>query len=300
MPTWEGITITIQVDGVDIPEYLVEKDQAEKKVTCWVPSQVGKEFAVVLNAERRRQPWSTKVLADGVTACCIAWVDKAVKGHNVGYYKESPTIKRPFVFSKIELVDDDTLLHASNAARIGEIEIQCQAFNIAGTTDDTLNTSFEATKKIHERAKKGVAEHVGFGKAISVVPTRSYKPEWKEFIVTFVFRYRSLYYLQAQGIAPSGPRPRSLSPAPDPTPSTGNLRHKTKQNSKHSRVKREEMVLEISDHDENDKEIEALLAKVEEVRTRKRKQKQNAGSHQKKVKKEGKPTLTSGEVIDLT
>lgn len=42
MPTYDDITITIQVDGADVPEFLVERDQVGKKVTCWVPSQIGK------------------------------------------------------------------------------------------------------------------------------------------------------------------------------------------------------------------------------------------------------------------
>lgn len=42
MPDFDGISIKIRVNGADVPEFMVEKDLEERKVTCWVPSQVGK------------------------------------------------------------------------------------------------------------------------------------------------------------------------------------------------------------------------------------------------------------------
>lgn len=59
------------------------------------------------------------------------------------------------------LPDDDALLQSSQMPHIGEIEIRCRYFDILGTQEDTSTRTFEITKKIHERTKKGIAEHVG-------------------------------------------------------------------------------------------------------------------------------------------
>lgn len=59
---------------------------------------------MVLDAERRHGPWSTLVNADGVQAGSLAWVDRAVQKQNIGFYRESSTTTRPFVFSKLDVV----------------------------------------------------------------------------------------------------------------------------------------------------------------------------------------------------
>jgi hypothetical protein len=44
MPTFDGVSVTIRVDGVDLEEFSVERDVEERRVECWVPSQVDKVF----------------------------------------------------------------------------------------------------------------------------------------------------------------------------------------------------------------------------------------------------------------
>ncbi len=47
MITHDGIKVKISVDNAEIPEYMVEKDFEQQKVTCWIPSQVGKVSAFI-------------------------------------------------------------------------------------------------------------------------------------------------------------------------------------------------------------------------------------------------------------
>ncbi|KAF5349923.1 hypothetical protein D9756_009187 [Leucocoprinus leucothites] len=215
MLTLDGMSISIRVDGVDIPEFTVERDLERKRVSCWVPSQVDKEFEVVVNSgTRARGPWAADVVADGARAYNpIFLMDQSC---NVGYYQKSATVKRPFAFSKLELVDDDALLNSSQGTRIGEIEISCYTVEVTNSYyKPEYNTSFVDNSKVHEKSKKGLSEHVGFKKEVQGNPCKFYNARNLEYIGTFVFRYRPLAYLQAQGLAPA---PGQVVPAANSQP----------------------------------------------------------------------------------
>jgi hypothetical protein len=62
--------------------------------------------------------------------------------------------------------DDDVLLQLSQGTRIGEIEISCQTVEVEAEVE-TLNdnpkyeNTFIENHKVHERACKGLEEHIG-------------------------------------------------------------------------------------------------------------------------------------------
>ncbi|KAF9445133.1 hypothetical protein P691DRAFT_777780 [Macrolepiota fuliginosa MF-IS2] len=301
MPRFDDISMNLRVDGVNIPEFMAEEDLEKRRITCWVPSQVGKEFQVIADSRNRgRGSWKADVSADGKLARSIGFTKDIEQ--NIGFCGESTTTARPFMFNKVELVDDDALLHSPHASRIGEIEVACHVIEIVipGYKNPNYRMSFDGNKKVHERAKKGIAEHIGLGKVVQTSPCTFMKVRTKEHIVTFVFRYRSLAYLQAQGIAPRGPQ---IEIARD---EDGHSSHAKNASDYPPGLKREESepkikeeALEESD-DENDEEIRVLEAKLEEARARKRKQKGDIRSVSKKVKREEIARFVSGEVIDLT
>ncbi|KXN85528.1 hypothetical protein AN958_11231 [Leucoagaricus sp. SymC.cos] len=283
MPEFDGISVTIRVDGVDIPEYSVEKDVENKKVTCWVPSQVGKAFKVMAHSEEHgRGPWSAEVYADGTRVISHVFPNN-VGPENIGFHRETSSLIRPLVFSPVELVDDDALLSNASTTRIGEIEIECSSVEILqfyNNPEYSKKDGLSSNQKLHEKAKKGISHHVGVG-APSSSNGSFCKAKIKEYIVTFVFRYRSLDYLQAQGIAPLDRPPRN-DREDDPLP--GDVK---------------EELIELSDGDSDD-EIRTLKAKLDEAKARKRKRGQDNRSASKKVKKEDLPRFLPGEVIDLT
>ncbi|KAJ3571496.1 hypothetical protein NP233_g3725 [Leucocoprinus birnbaumii] len=148
--------------------------------------------------------------------------------------------------------------------------------------------------------RKGREEHFSvhwvLGRTTEVEkPGMKYIPEWKEEIVTFHFRYRPLNWLQAQGIAP--PPPRAPSPIAELDLTQPAAGHKRPPKRK---IKLEEEPIAISDDDEENEEVQRLLAQLEGIKSRKRKQRQDASTSQKKANKEELPRLLDGEVIDLT
>jgi hypothetical protein len=66
-------------------------------------SYASKEFGVIVNSGARTSgPWAADVVADGTrTSNPVFLADQSC---NVGYYQKSSTVKRPFAFSKLELV----------------------------------------------------------------------------------------------------------------------------------------------------------------------------------------------------
>jgi hypothetical protein len=42
MPTYNGFSVSIYVDGRPLPEYQPQFDGLAKEMTCWIPSQVSK------------------------------------------------------------------------------------------------------------------------------------------------------------------------------------------------------------------------------------------------------------------
>ncbi|KAJ3571504.1 hypothetical protein NP233_g3726 [Leucocoprinus birnbaumii] len=291
MPTYDNITIKIQISGEDVPEYFVETDQTAKTISCW-------EFSVIVNAEKRSRTWAAEFKADGHSAFCRAFTGGPTINKDIGWFDESLHTRRRLMFSEIHLVDDDNLLQASPETRIGEIQVRCCYFEAMGEDNAHISSSsFGTTEKLHEKAKKGISQRVGLGKSEQVAVSWRYIPKWQEDIVTFLFRYRPLGWLQAQGIAPPPPK------APTPAVELGSTKPETAhKRDPEAKVKKEDPEnLEISgDEDEDDQELERLLTQVEEVRARKRRRKQQGGPSQKKVKREELPRGFHGEVIDLT
>ncbi|KAJ3571493.1 hypothetical protein NP233_g3722 [Leucocoprinus birnbaumii] len=262
MPKFAGISMSICMDAAEVPEYMVEKDLEKRLVTCWIPSEVGKEFEI--NAHREHQgwrPWAADVSADGRFIFGINFRVMLEKATNIGFFRESPTVTRALNFSRVELV--------------GEIEVKCVSLRNTATVEKS-NRSYKAElavkSKLHERAKKGISQHVGAGRIIDLAGTLVKVDEsTEETLVTFIFRYRALVYLQAQGIAPATAAP---------------------QNKNQLRIKQEGA------------EIQKLQKKLDvEAKKRKRTRKPDSRSTSKRVKREktGQPGLfPRGEVIDLT
>ncbi|KAJ3571494.1 hypothetical protein NP233_g3723 [Leucocoprinus birnbaumii] len=198
-----GMSVTMRVDGVELPEFKVERDVEKSKISCWVPSQVDKEFEVIVNSgTRARGPWAADVVADGARAYNAVFL--ADQSCNVGFFQKSSTVKCPFSFSKLDLVDDDDLLLSAQTTRIGEIEVSCHTVAISNSylKPDYTNT-FADNSKVHEKSKKGLSEHVRLKSEIeSTEQCKFFNARDIELLGTFVFRYRSLDYLQTKGIAP--------------------------------------------------------------------------------------------------
>jgi len=115
----------------------------------------------------------------------------------------SPTAYRPFVFSNLNLTDEEETVQTLGASKIGQIEVTITFVKILGEKPTTRMYEVPAEQKFNEKAKKGIDHQTRFGdivqtRAVHTVKTKSLgKPA-----VRFIFRYRPLEVLRAHGIAP--------------------------------------------------------------------------------------------------
>ncbi|KAF7357819.1 hypothetical protein MVEN_00827900 [Mycena venus] len=211
----------ITIDGLEAPEYSIEVSENQQEVTCWIPSEVGKKFAV---------HW-TNNSAPGLTGGGVQ-----VDGHKCGFeaiasetrpislfmdgIAETDTKTRPFVFAPLILTDDDAYLESASHPNLGLIKLEIWRVDIGGGMAPSVITVPNA-QKVHERSKKGMNQQIQFGDAIEHAQVQSAQIRRVGLgpLVTFSFKYRSLDLLRANGIAPPPERPqkrKAVSGTPEP------------------------------------------------------------------------------------
>ncbi|KAJ7354660.1 hypothetical protein DFH08DRAFT_738811 [Mycena albidolilacea] len=200
----KGFDAWVTIDGVEAPEYNVEVSENQQEVNCWIPSEVGKKFVV---------HWTNNSVP-GLTGGGVQ-----VDGHKCGFeaiasetrpislfmdgIAEAETQTRPFVFTPLELTDDDAYLESALHPQLGLIKLEIWRVDIGGGIAPST-IAVPAAQKVHERAKKGMNQHVQFGDAIQHAQVQSAQIRRVGMgpLVTFSFKYRSLELLRANGIAP--------------------------------------------------------------------------------------------------
>ncbi|KAF8843797.1 hypothetical protein BDN67DRAFT_978696 [Paxillus ammoniavirescens] len=215
----------IRVDGDFLNVYDVETSPEENKVTCWIASEAGKNFSIVWQDRdlSRNYNISGEAKVDGTYAGGVLF--EPILAGQAGYYSSnlaelkyinaSPTTARPLAFSKLQLTDEDQYLKSA-PPELGEICITMRPVAVMGpSAPQFISPSFNT--KVHERAKKAFSHCVGFGDEITMAPQHvvRVRPLTQEPSVTFVFKYRALDRLIADGIAPTPPSLKRAAPQDD-------------------------------------------------------------------------------------
>ncbi|KAG1869518.1 hypothetical protein F4604DRAFT_1773743 [Suillus subluteus] len=205
------------VDDQELPEYaaVVSSTPMENRITCWIASEEGKKFGVRwMNATE--QSWSIQaaIFVDGVR-CARQTVRPSWVGIKECTYWGSDSVTRDFMFSKLELTDDDSMLGDQSSNDIGHIVLRVETgeytkVQVVKHGKSKNHTLRVREGKVHERSKKACAHRVIFGdevpRPVNHGPGRStyrtvFKPDNRPATV-FVFKYTRLDILQAMGIAP--------------------------------------------------------------------------------------------------
>ncbi|RDB28389.1 hypothetical protein Hypma_014895 [Hypsizygus marmoreus] len=302
MPRFDIYEASIEVDGVNLPEYNVTTDEETKTVTCWIPSEVEKCF--VVNWEQS-EPRSH-------LACSEITVDGSSVGGNVQDENECKRISkpgvatslktlRPFKFSSLELADDDDILDVRNVDGLGNIELEI--WEVEETDEDDNEDQFslaldDHAGKIHERSKKSMTQQVKFGDEIPINIEWEYCKEldYIQLLVTFIFKYRSIGILRAERIVPAdlktyGTKGKRKIDNISDTSQRGSLGGATKCE--------EENNLDSEEEEMAEKRLKALHEEIKSIEEKLAK-KSSKPSARKKIKTELCSSLISGEVIDLT
>ncbi|KAF7322052.1 hypothetical protein MKEN_00728200 [Mycena kentingensis (nom. inval.)] len=213
MPEWYGFHCWISIEGRDAEEYGVQTSIEDKTVTCWIASELGKQFQVHFRADWpalqpfHRRTTNAKFLMDGVNCG-----SKYTSPGSIGVVK-SGTLEadgkniRPFVFSTLRLTDDDAALGLNgstaqaNLNQLGVVGVDVYPVQVGGRMNRT--DAMLPQLELHERTKKAVTQQIQLGtpekqeKRLALRSVTRLGPD----IVKFRFKYRPLDVLCANGIA---------------------------------------------------------------------------------------------------
>ncbi|KAM6490604.1 hypothetical protein JOM56_013947 [Amanita muscaria] len=277
MPQFRDFQAAVVVDGVDLPEYSIQVSEENGEISCYIPSEVGKNFAVRWRDLNLRQRNTVgKVDLDGARGGS----KQISKGSNTreasrSYYRVTGEIVRPFCFARLSLTDDEGCANPAGN-NLGEVRIELyEVLSCKRVPYPPLKSNrVPGVVRIHEHSKKAMTHCVGYGDDMKKARKWTSNRVDGKRLATFVFRYRALDMLQAQGIAPP-PQPISS----------------TQRENKRQRCK-EEDIIEIMDDGETDKaRLKILKTEIGEIEARLR--------PKTMVKSEDKAHVIANEVIEL-
>ncbi|KAG1883487.1 hypothetical protein F4604DRAFT_1649415 [Suillus subluteus] len=206
------VSACIFIDDQELPEYdvVVSSTPTENRITCWIASAEGKKFGVRTKfLAKQTSGFITTVLVDGVS--CRSYVGSpGYVGTLNRTYLTNGCVRRDFVFSKLELTDDDSMLDDQTSSDIGQIvmEVAFGKYTMREQVVGSRNVIDRIIRvpegKVHERSKKACSHRVTFGEEVPhhepVGPFTVIRDNSPKTI--FVFKYTRLDILQAMGVAP--------------------------------------------------------------------------------------------------
>ncbi|KIK66874.1 hypothetical protein GYMLUDRAFT_69913 [Collybiopsis luxurians FD-317 M1] len=194
----QDFTAWIEVDGAELPIYDVQ--EKDKEAACWIPSEAGKEFSVKWSSKHATLSMCGDVRIDGQACAGIAMQEGSpTRNFAVSGVTTSATTQKPFVFSKLELTDDDEYLGKA-VADLGDIKLIISRATF-GTYEERYTTHVPVGK-VHEKAKKATGHKIGLGVDKTIPHTKQIQTTRLGVVVTFTFKYRPIDMLRANGIAP--------------------------------------------------------------------------------------------------
>ncbi|KAF8126953.1 hypothetical protein EV363DRAFT_1346714 [Boletus edulis] len=216
MLSLHGISAWVEVDGKELEQYGVAEGMDQNQVTCWIASQTNKNFSIVFrdNVAYREHLLSSSLELDGSTIPGKVIFPLTTTGNTPNFARDrkvvqsdqivSATSSRPFVFSKLELTDENEYLNQSSV-HLGEIRIKINKVQVVEKRLFLGSTAVPCHGKIHERSKKAPLR---YGQEVEAPTAYEYIIRLLDSsfpLATFVFKYRDSGLLQANGIIPKPP-----------------------------------------------------------------------------------------------
>ncbi|KAH9903461.1 hypothetical protein C8Q73DRAFT_674788 [Cubamyces lactineus] len=203
-----GYTAYISSEDKELEAYDIRQED-DQTVTCWIASEEGKSFAINYGDNSASTNISVRMYMDGRLVRRIAF-RRGTRSRKCEGIEASLEDIQCFMFVPLVLTDDDRLLDTGTYEHLGTIRVtftRVQKYVRSKGPHTPLKVAeFGA---VHERSKKAGVHSVAFGEHVKAKFNSSYIAIGKETtpFATFIFRYRPLGLLQANGIAPLPPRP---------------------------------------------------------------------------------------------
>ncbi|KAH9941780.1 uncharacterized protein BXZ73DRAFT_14533, partial [Epithele typhae] len=197
--------IWISCEGTRLPEYDVTPEGNDGKTFgCYIPSESGKTFKIewlnALSDTHLRYVITIDGRDAGGNRCM-----PGDKGMRWGV-RTSPMSRRPFKFAELQTTDEDVSDSVSHAA-LGEIQVAVSRIRAEVRAVPHTKGKFQPVGPVNERCKKGGVHCTSLGETVRIKKayTQTYSTPLDPAegdIAVFIFRYRPLALLQAQGIVP--------------------------------------------------------------------------------------------------
>ncbi|KAF8969847.1 hypothetical protein BDZ97DRAFT_165350 [Flammula alnicola] len=217
--TYRGFSAWIECNGQNLPEYLIAVDEEAHRVSCWIPGAVGQRFTVFWQDHAGQVDSCAFITLDGLLVPGRFLFGDGIASR--GGVRVSKTTERPFVFQNLPDQDSSPQGTVKDA---GMITLKIKRIKrVVGRWANPLQP-LPLTSVLGKRKAGDLC--VGFGEeervyaqhdtTWSVVPYEDNAPSGAKpsTYVSFVFRYRSLEFLEAQGIVTEQKKPTQLVRAP--------------------------------------------------------------------------------------
>ncbi|KIK80736.1 hypothetical protein PAXRUDRAFT_833354 [Paxillus rubicundulus Ve08.2h10] len=282
----------VVVDGKELEEYDVVID-SPTAVTCFIASEEGKKFAIKwkCHTKIRRTIASGKVHVDGISCGRYSLGVGSLGDTTVHSCALFGTTSRDLIFSRLQLSDDDDLLHKEVPKDLGDISLTIEHGKLVKLLRPNRKSELcIPDERFHEKCKKATVHRVSFG------PERDRKQSHHRFVanddpqLVFVFKYRPLGVLQASGIAP---KPDSVSFGSHHELNVNECEIDIRDGSYIADIKPVGLDGKIETLENELKRLRSLQAGTSQDRKPKR-----VKTEEPRLEK--RPSFTPGEIIDLT
>jgi len=194
------VAARIICDGQDLEEFAM-KVEDEKTTSCYISSDAGKTFSIVMKNESDSLVLGS-CFVDGKDAGGL-YIDPGEEETSIGYPVDEETVQ-PYVFVPLVVTDDESVANPRDPVLrdLGTIEVRIHRVT-KGAPFQVPREELSVTV-VHERSKKAGTHRVSFAEPVSTARAPFITPNYIDPIdspyALFRFRYRPRDLLKAQGI----------------------------------------------------------------------------------------------------
>ncbi|KAL4077120.1 hypothetical protein V8B97DRAFT_2080191 [Scleroderma yunnanense] len=198
MLTQREFSAWIVSNNQSLPEYLVAVDKTTNKVSCWIPSEAGKQFSV---------HW--KDAGSNVHTCAFIYLDGFVVPGRFLYgsgntsregVRSGPVMERPFIFSEYQ----NTCPNGKCNKDAGTIVLKIKRVRLDGQKHANAFQQIPHTSSSQAMVSAHCVSYGDERPTYEQCPLtwqiKPYDESNNRSYVTFVFRYRPMEFLLSQGI----------------------------------------------------------------------------------------------------
>jgi len=218
MLTHRGFSAWVVSNGEVLPQYLVAVDEQAHRVSCWIPGTEGHAFDVYWQDHGGKVDSCGFIILDGLVVPGRFLFGQGITSR--GGVRASKSTERPFMFQKVPEIATESPQRAATK-EAGMITLKIKRIKRVLNRPPNAIQSLPGLAVLSKRQVGDLC--IGFGEEVqtfeqysstwSVVPYDQDVPGATKpsTYVSFVFRYRSPDFLEAQGISIEKLTPKKIS-----------------------------------------------------------------------------------------